>query len=551
METLSHSFDAEETTRCMIHRLMELDRAIGLVFSKVEDRIKCQRERIEKVDTRIRNAELKVDKVAGLSAKATTIVATAKYPQQGTKLESTICEPGYMDEFRQVDSVYVAERQSDLPPRVSGLSEGDRDNIVSVQEQYDVCDKWMEKVDTSNTRLGSGLGSLPNNIQTIGDAILFNQDSNPYNQYCEFSDNLNEHDDYEDTKSSDAPSGSEVIKIGDAPASLLAWETSPEIGEYDVSFKPKMKNMAQFNLPSNLDLPDIADLSYTEGGGLDRSIAPSVRENGLPDLPTILDFSEPVPAFVDISSPPTIENNSSSKVEPVRSDHKEAQPKKQELGPQKSLPPPPPRSEPPPQSELRRKETTVQESPTPKLASAAVSGTGKTAPRVASAAVSGTNKPEPVAKGGMGDLLAAIRDKDSLARLKSSAEAKRRHDAIKEKEQANTENVDESKPLSLAEEMRIKLTRRQKVLSGQKDKEEQVADRARVTSMRSSVQAIRAAGKLLKKATVIQREDRTTSGRDSMMSLEGIAGLDDILASKEGSDDASVASDEEDDEWLD
>ena len=35
--------------------------------------------------------------------------------------------------------------------------------------------------------------------------------------------------------------------------------TLPSIAGYDVGFKPKMKEMKQFMLPTNLDLPDIAE----------------------------------------------------------------------------------------------------------------------------------------------------------------------------------------------------------------------------------------------------------------------------------------------------
>jgi len=119
----------------------------------------------------------------------------------------------------------------------------------------------------------------------------------------------------------------------------------------------------------------------------------------------------------------------------------------------------------------------------------------------------------PVSDKPMMDLLSAIRDKDKMVQLKTTTEAKRRNDATKTPDA----------PLTLAEEMRLKLSRRQKVLSGQLDREEQKAS--------LNARVVQAVGKFKKSLT------------QGPFSLDNISGLEEILQAKSSSEEEDTDSD--------
>ena len=110
-----------------------------------------------------------------------------------------------------------------------------------------------------------------------------------------------------------------------------------------------------------------------------------------------------------------------------------------------------------------------------------------------------------------------------MSRLKKNAEARR----DKESKEANNKGsgngeTNPNKPLSLAEEMKLKLLRRQKALSGQRDEEEQAAAAARRKVLSAPVTAVSVIGKLRARAekTRSNRRLRVSSNEDQQK-IEG------------------------------
>jgi hypothetical protein len=344
---------------------------------------------------------------------------------------------------------------------------------------------------------------------------------------------------------------------------VLDAEALPEVSDYDVSFKPRMKSLDSFKMPSSLDLPDIADIHFASSADAPgASIAPSVIENSdLPELPAVLDFGAP-PVFMEPQAPRNV--------------------RFQVLEPPKPLPPSQPQQQQQPNSSQPQLQSSLEQSRRQvSLSSAAAAAAAASSPL--SSPLSSLppqqqqqQQPElqqqqppqqalPPREGSMNDLLAAIRNKDNLAKLKGNAEARRRQDAnskqqpasSKQQEQLHTQAVPTAAPkaaapLSLADEMRLKLARRQKVLSGALDDEEQAADQARVAAFNGTMLAVGAAVKFKRALTgsprqaALERSKSLSLPSGGALSLSGIQGLDEILSAKEQ---GSQQQDDSDASW--
>ena len=117
-----------------------------------------------------------------------------------------------------------------------------------------------------------------------------------------------------------------------------------------------------------------------------------------------------------------------------------------------------------------------------------------------------------------------------MKKLKSKSEAKQRDQALQKKK------PEVAKPLSMAEEMRMKLVRRQKLLSGARDDEEQAAARERKKRMSAGVNVVSFVGKLksgLAQKTVRRVREPRSEWRTRLQakargpfSMKGMSGLD-------------------------
>lgn len=264
-----------------------------------------------------------------------------------------------------------------------------------------------------------GLGRLPAYIPSVSSVLLFNSDTNPYQEYTTLDNLLGE----------DRAEVEEKEKqLAVAPTTLIDGDILPEVGAIDFGYKPKMKELQHFDLPSNLALPNIADMQWSAGEGEQQSIAPSVFvESTLPSLPAIEAAPSSAPSG-STSAPPA------------------APPPQNNAAP----PPPPPRAPPPPAAPQQA----AQPAPAPAPAGPPKAVAAKLVPK---------DKPAP--DGARGGLMAALRAGKKLK--KGSAKTR----------PPPKEVVKKDVPLTMAEEMKQRMVRRAAALSGNKDKQDQKKER--------------------------------------------------------------------------
>jgi len=455
---LSVESDRETSLLSVLDSLELLQKLANDVFSKVESQIGIEAGRIDALGIRADDAYCRAAAVSKLSGKGTTLISTAKYPA----VDCITWESLWPDLFRTPSALRV---RSPKPVEV-------------FKNESELLSQVLLERSRDSDYTPAGLGKIPKCIKTISELVLFNSDVNPYSTYdttcLDRELSVDEADE----------AGGDSVKLHDAPVSLVDGDDLPEISPYDVSFRPKMKTKTQFRLPSNLNLPDIANISFMHSG--ESSIAPSVVQASLPELPSVLEFpslSEPPPKFmVPIKIPPRPSN----------------------------VPPTKPISRPSNISSIKMSPPSSSE------ASMVHELSAKPALNLQTPVIQPDFKSpssSPVSDKPMMDLLSAIRDKDKMVQLKTTTEAKRRNDATKTPDA----------PLTLAEEMRLKLSRRQKVLSGQLDREEQKAS--------LNARVVQAVGKFKKSLT------------QGPFSLDNISGLEEILQAKSSSEEEDTDSD--------
>jgi hypothetical protein len=278
---------------------------------------------------------------------------------------------------------------------------------------------YQEKAKVEEVMHKEGLGRLPAYILSVSSVLLFNSDTNPYQEYTTLDNLLGE----------DRAEVEEKEKqLAVAPTTLIDGDILPEVGAIDFGYKPKMKELSMFDLPSNLALPNIADMQWSAGEGEQGGIAPSMFvESTLPSLPAIEAAPSSAPSggsTAPPAAPPPPQNTSSAP------------------------PPPPPRAPPPPAAAPQQPAATPAPAPPPAAVVAKV-----------------VPKDKPAPDGARGGLMAALR---AGKQLKKASAAKRPPPKDLPKKDA---------PLTLAEEMKQRMARRAAALSGNADKKQQKNER--------------------------------------------------------------------------
>jgi hypothetical protein len=453
----------------MINALRQLNHVQTNMFQRIGARIKEEKQRYDSLIFRITTAKGKVNAIANLrGSRATTLFSSARFPKGSSSKESqNTNNAGNGVEYK---TIYGGLEDYE---RKSGFEDFDDDGRqhfpgntnatsgpTSTSELLDLL--WRSNQHETKSMLTvSGLGPLPSHLNAVSSTLLFNTNEMPYKKYDEQYDNVFE---VKVREKEEEKKKKEMFAQGQT---LLKGDDLPSVKALDMTYKPKMKAQPTLQFQTNLnfgaDLPAVAaDASWQGGEDNLNSIAPTVFQANLPALPSIED---------SIPSPTAkLQNNNSNSTNPSGNNTNSAAPPPPPPAANNitAAPPPPP---PPP----------ANNSPPPIPPPA----TNTAPPKAKIVTETGI---DPTA-GNRGGLLAAIRNAGGAKKLKAKPKKERKTKPLPEK----------PKTLSLAEEMRMKLSRRANIMSGRADKEEQQKSKERRTSvLKAKVNSVNAFSKGLK-----------------------------------------------------
>jgi hypothetical protein len=274
-EGLLQAFDA----------LHALDAAINDAFGRVGARIAQEKAKIDAVGQRVARAADKVGQVAANATRVTTVFSTSKYPA-----------PRVLPDFKRVLDVDLSAPQvlpGNPPPENVGLFVPPirTTHRIAARERFVAAppaDTSVLYTSLTTARvhrqehgagfneeqeLAEGLGRLPSYLPSISSVLLFNSDENPYKQYVSIN-NLEGVGGQDRDKEAGGPSA--------APKSLVDGLELPTYAGFTFEYKPALGELPTFDLPQNLPLGKLADITF----GVDQnlSIAPSLTSLALPSF---------------------------------------------------------------------------------------------------------------------------------------------------------------------------------------------------------------------------------------------------------------------------
>ncbi|OQR94333.1 carbon catabolite repressor protein [Achlya hypogyna] len=281
-EDLKKPFVAKDVVRQLIH----LDAVVADVFERITLRVQAEKDRVKAIDAKIAACQAKVNAVTerGLSSKATTVFSTAKYPApKGISLVSEVGDLIMGLVLPAMKGLYADKPYEETPPLTAEPeathflpseppTAGQRAQLMAeVVDLFERVNTFKQTRKAELTMTEEGLGSLPEQVPTVGGVLLFNSSETPYQNYV-LVDNLfgTEFEGEEERKKALAAAPDTVINRGQG----IDYSNMPT----DV-YRPKLGSIPAFSekLPQDLPLPGLASTGYQVDVTGIQSIAPSVQ----------------------------------------------------------------------------------------------------------------------------------------------------------------------------------------------------------------------------------------------------------------------------------
>ena len=278
----------EGTYRETLLALTHLQNVTADIFGRIEARVNLLKKRAGELNERIGDAKLRVGKVAEASTRATTVFSTSKFPENAYNQSDELGREGaggiqhlygdlpYMECPPDEDDAPGADAPDLFLPAAHSADAGMNESELS--ELYiDIKDRVNAKItaynhdsldyDDDGNEL-QGLGPLPNNLKSVSSVLLFNSTVNPYKVYSKLDNLLGV-----DVEVREEEEDARKRKLGAAPKTLVDGDALPEIGEYDVGYKPKMGD-GRLGATNQLESPRYCRYFISGHRAVDRPFGP-------------------------------------------------------------------------------------------------------------------------------------------------------------------------------------------------------------------------------------------------------------------------------------
>lgn len=324
----------EETIIQTANAFEYLDRVIGEVFDKIDERIRHNNGRIDIINKRINAANNKINNLTGIN-KALTIFSPAKYPAASRSIE-----PAATFTYANRTDIKLGTDYQ-VRSRFDPIFHRDINNKLQF---YHVTARARERDVTHTTHKRS----LSMYLESIDTVLLFNETVNVY--IDDGSERARRRD---ETKMASEQNANNNNKLSSAPSPIpmLHRKVGGKNKMHEMLFySPGICEAPQIDVPHDLpDLPGIADdIAFNVAGLDDLTILPNPLNMNIIDLPavpqaetehvTVLDKREIIP---NIPTPISGQSGTITSVDILQANTTT-------IAKQQALPPPPPPIPPPP-----------------------------------------------------------------------------------------------------------------------------------------------------------------------------------------------------------
>lgn len=274
--SIAEDLRRDETIHQIVDSLEYLDKIADEIFTRIHTRVANNQANLQKLNDRVSLAEAKISKISG-SKKATNVFASAKYPAPDTtEFYETVFKPENKMKSPKRQSYHVQDKHKTVD-----------ESVLKEKLQYYHVKGGRKKKNDQNR--GEGLGGLPREIPSVSALLLFNTSENPYKKYV-IKDPLGVV-----TKTRTALE-EEDSGMADAPNTIKTNEELQHLQADNYFYVPGIGDVPELDLPIALpNLLGVAD-DVTFSADQDSSIAPTVMGGNIPDLPSVVPTTEPLPA---------------------------------------------------------------------------------------------------------------------------------------------------------------------------------------------------------------------------------------------------------------
>ncbi|EGC39911.1 hypothetical protein DICPUDRAFT_74538 [Dictyostelium purpureum] len=333
---VSNGLRETESILQIVDSLEKLEKVFNEMYTTISTRVAHEKARIDNVASRLNNAQHKVKQVVG-SKQAITVFSSAKYPAEKKWADYVPIYSG-KNKLPFKPSHYHLHEDEQIKNRAED-SYMDVNDLVFIEKSIDAASKEVE--------FKEGLGRLPQHLSSVSNLLLFNTQDNPYKKYSNTLDNLA------------GGSGEDQVQIfGDVrfptapPVSVEKGDIRPEAENVKINYEPGAFEIPEYNFPSALPLPNVAENITWAAGNDQQSIAPS-QQVVLNLLPTYDSLANAQNAAVNNNpdggqQPPTQNNASAPPPPPPTTSSVPPPPPPTGAPPPPPPPPPPPSGAPPP-----------------------------------------------------------------------------------------------------------------------------------------------------------------------------------------------------------
>ncbi|KAJ5080557.1 wash complex subunit 1 [Anaeramoeba ignava] len=256
---IPHTLSQTQAIISTCESLEFLGTVVNEVFAKINNRISEEKNKLVSINNRISEAKNKIEAL-GKSTDSITVFSSSKYP---AKSDLPHYQTIYNEAEKKTANFSEVHLTEETVPVLIPLEQ-----ITKMNIKKDL--KKQEKIQKHQ-----GLGRLPTTLRFVSNFLLFNSSENPYREY-KLIDNL-----LGPTAEMSLVDKQNIMNLAEAPTTLIDRDSLPELNRLTHIYIPTAKEAPIDNLPTTLELVNIANNVSFSGIISQTSIAPTAFEGNL------------------------------------------------------------------------------------------------------------------------------------------------------------------------------------------------------------------------------------------------------------------------------
>lgn len=239
----------------MIDKLQTLLLETDRVLAKIMKKVSSETNRLYETNIRIRQCQDKIKSLKG-SSKANRACSASKFPRRLSQELPLLTCPSISCAINLNPTKILKTAQNEM---------NSFERLTTIRPYYELYSSLQYSLKRGSTRAEfimeeEGLGNVPSSLATVGSSLLFNTANNPYQTFLSPTNNLMYTDRISEQESTTCNNSSVVLRsISQAPSSITIPMALPDTARLNLSYQPSVSTVTPLVLPNHLPLNQLAD----------------------------------------------------------------------------------------------------------------------------------------------------------------------------------------------------------------------------------------------------------------------------------------------------